>query len=97
MRRNYLVGEKFDAQNTEIRYIYKSLKKAEPVEISESQISGFDTTTPSDKKTFILSLRTGIETFNYSVFEETAVKRIDLVSMPEPGFNDVWTEKTKHK
>lgn len=97
VRRNYLVGEKFDAQNTEIRYIYKSLKKAEPVEISESQISGFDTTTPSDKKTFILSLRTGIETFNYSVFEETAVKRIDLVSMPEPGFNDVWTEKTKRE
>lgn len=97
MRRNYLVGEKFDAQNTEIRYIYKSLKKAEPVEISESQISGFDTTTPSDKKMFMLSLRTGIETFNYSVFEETAVKRIDLVSMPEPGFNDVWTEKTKRE
>ena len=97
VRRNYLVGEKFDAQNTEIRYIYKSLKKAEPVEISESQISGFDTTTPSDKKMFMLSLRTGIETFNYSVFEETAVKRIDLVSMPEPGFNDVWTEKTKRE
>lgn len=97
VRRNYFVGEKFDAQNTEIRYIYKSLKKAEPVEISESQISGFDTTTPSDKKMFMLSLRTGIETFNYSVFEETAVKRIDLVSMPEPGFNDVWTEKTKRE
>lgn len=97
VRRNYLVGEKFDAQNTKIRYIYKSLKKAEPVEISESQISGFDTTTPSDKKMFMLSLRTGIETFNYSVFEETAVKRIDLVSMPEPGFNDVWTEKTKRE
>ena len=97
VRRNYIVGEKFDAQNTKIRYIYKSLKKAEPVDISESQISGFDTTTPSDKKMFMLSLRTGIETFNYSVFEETAVKRIDLVSMPEPGFNDVWTEKTKRE
>lgn len=97
VRRNYFVGEKFDAQNTEIRYIYKSLKKAEPVEISESQISGFDTTSASDKKMFVLSLRTGIETFNYSVFEETAVKRIDLVSMPEPGFNDVWTEKTKRE
>lgn len=97
VRRNYLVGEKFDAQNTKIRYIYKSLKKAEPVDISESQISGFDTTNASDKKMFMLSLRTGIETFNYSVFEETAVKRIDLVSMPEPGFNDVWTEKTKRE
>lgn len=30
VRRNYLVGEKFDAQNTEIRYIYKSLKKRSP-------------------------------------------------------------------
>lgn len=97
VRRNYFVGEKFDAQNTKIRYIYKSLKKEEPVDISESQISGFDTTTASDKKMFILSLRTGVETFNYSVFEETAVKRIDLVSMPEPGFNDVWTEKTKRE
>ena len=97
VRRNYIVGEKFDAQNTKIRYIYKSLKKAEPVDISESQISGFDTTNASDKKMFILSLLTGIETFNYSVFEETAVKRIDLVSMPEPGFNDVWTEKTKRE
>lgn len=95
VRRNYFVGEKFDAQNTEIRYIYKSLKKAEPVEISESQISGFDTTTPSDKKMFMLSLRTGIETFNYSVFEETAVKRIDLVSMPEPGIHNIWTKKTQ--
>lgn len=97
VRRNYLVGEKFDAQNTKIRYIYKSLKKAEPVDISESQISGFDTTSASDKKMFVLSLLTGVETFNYSVFEETAVKRIDLVSMPEPGFNDVWTEKTKRE
>lgn len=95
VRRNYLVGEKFDAQNTKIRYIYKSLKKAEPVEISESQISGFDTTTPSDKKTFMLSLRTGVETFNYSVFAETAVKRMELVSMPEPGIHDIWTEKTQ--
>ena len=95
VRRNYLVGEKFDAQNTKIRYIYKSLKKAEPVDISESQISGFDTTTPSDKKMFMLSLRTGIETFNYSVFAETAVKRMELVSMPEPGIHDIWTEKTK--
>lgn len=95
VRRNYFVGEKFDAQNTEIRYIYKSLKKAEPVEISESQISGFDTTTPSDKKMFMLSLRTGIETFNYSVFEEDDVKRIDLVSMPEPGIHDIWTKKTQ--
>lgn len=99
VRRNYLVGEKFDAQNTEIRYIYKSLKKAEPVEISESQISGFDTTTPSDKKTFVLSLRTGIETFNYSVFEETDVKGVTLnnkdFSQPTPGFNYVWTEKTQ--
>lgn len=95
VRRNYFVGEKFDAQNTEIRYIYKSLKKAEPVEISESQISGFDTTTPSDKKMFMLSLRTGIETFNYSVFEEDDVKRMELVSMPEPGIHDIWTEKTQ--
>lgn len=95
VRRNYLVGEKFDAQNTKIRYIYKSLKKAEPVDISESQISGFDTTAPSDKKMFMLSLRTGVETFNYSVYEETAVKRIDLVSMPEPGIHDIWTEKTQ--
>lgn len=95
VRRNYFVGEKFDAQNTEIRYIYKSLKKAEPVEISESQISGFDTTTPSDKKMFMLSLRTGIETFNYSVFAETTVKRMELVSMPEPGIHDIWTEKTQ--
>ncbi|UKI47570.1 MAG: hypothetical protein L6V82_06710 [Clostridiales bacterium] len=78
VRRNYLVGEKFDAQNTKIRYIYKSLKKAEPVDISESQISGFDTTTASDKKMFILSLLTGVETFNYSVFEETAVKGVTL-------------------
>lgn len=99
VRRNYLVGEKFDAQNTKIRYIYKSLKKAEPVDISESQISGFDTTTASDKKMFILSLLTGVETFNYSVFEETAVKGVTLnnkdFSQPTPGFNDVWTEKTK--
>lgn len=99
VRRNYFVGEKFDAQNTEIRYIYKSLKKAEPVEISESQISGFDTTTPSDKKMFMLSLRTGIETFNYSVFEETDVKGVTVnnkdFSQPTPGFNYVWTEKTQ--
>ena len=99
VRRNYLVGEKFDAQNTKIRYIYKSLKKAEPVDISESQISGFDTTTASDKNMFILSLLTGVETFNYSVFEETAVKGVTLnnkdFSQPTPGFNDVWTEKTK--
>lgn len=95
VRRNYFVGEKFDAQNTEIRYIYKSLKKAEPVEISESQISGFDTTNASDKKMFMLSLRTGIETFNYSVFAETTVKRMELVSMPEPGIHDIWTEKTQ--
>lgn len=99
VRRNYLVGEKFDAQNTKIRYIYKSLKKAEPVEISESQISGFDTTTPSDKKMFMLSLRTGIETFNYSVFEETDVKGVTLnnkdFSQPTPGFNYVWTDKTQ--
>lgn len=97
VRRKYLVGEKFDAQNTKIRYIYKSLKKAEPVDISESQISGFDTTAPSDKKMFMLSLRTGVETFNYSVYEETAVKRIDLVSMPEPGIHDIWTEQTKRE
>lgn len=99
VRRNYFVGEKFDAQNTKIRYIYKSLKKEEPVEISESQISGFDTTTPSDKKMFMLSLRTGIETFNYSVFEEDDVKGVTVnnkdFSQPTPGFNDVWTEKTK--
>lgn len=99
VRRNYLVGEKFDAQNTKIRYIYKSLKKAEPVDISESQISGFDTTSVSDKKMFVLSLLTGVETFNYSVFEETAVKGVTLnnedFSQPTPGFNDVWTEKTK--
>ena len=99
VRRNYFVGEKFDAQNTEIRYIYKSLKKAEPVEISESQISGFDTKNPSDKKMFMLSLRTGIETFNYSVFEETDVKGVTLnnkdFSQPTPGFNYVWTEKTQ--
>ena len=99
VRKNYLVGEKFDAQNTKIRYIYKSLKKAEPVDISESQISGFDTTNASDKKMFILSLLTGVETFNYSVFEETAVKGVTLnnkdFSQPTPGFNDVWTEKTK--
>lgn len=99
VRRNYLVGEKFDAQNTKIRYIYKSLKKAEPVDISESQISGFDTATPSDKKMFMLSLRTGIETFNYSVFEETDVKGVTLnnkdFSQPTPGFNYVWTEKTQ--
>ena len=99
VRRNYLVGEKFDAQNTKIRYIYKSLKKTEPVDISESQISGFDTTNASDKKMFILSLLTGVETFNYSVFEETAVKGVTLnnkdFSQPTPGFNDVWTEKTK--
>lgn len=95
VRRNYLVGEKFDAQNTKIRYIYKSLKKAEPVDISESQISGFDTKNPSDKKMFILSLLTGVETFNYSVFEETTVKRMELVSMPEPGIHDIWTEKTQ--
>lgn len=99
VRRNYLVGEKFDAQNTKIRYIYKSLKKAEPVDISESQISGFDTTAPSDKKMFMLSLRTGVETFNYSVFEETDVKGVTVnnkdFSQPTPGFNYVWTEKTK--
>lgn len=99
VRRNYLVGEKFDAQNTKIRYIYKSLKKAEPVEISESQISGFDTTTPSDKKMFKLSLRTGIETFNYSVFKETDVKGVTVnnkdFSQPTPGFNYVWTDKTQ--
>ena len=95
VRRNYLVGEKFDAQNTKIRYIYKSLKKAEPVDISESQISGFDTTSASDKKMFVLSLLTGVETFNYSVFAETAVKRMELVSMPEPGIHDIWTEKTQ--
>lgn len=101
VRRNYLVGEKFDAQNTKIRYIYKSLKKAEPVDISESQISGFDTTSVSDKKMFVLSLLTGVETFNYSVFEETAVKGVTLnndiedSSQPTPGFNWVWTEKTK--
>ena len=99
VRRNYFVGEKFDAQNTKIRYIYKSLKKAEPVEISESQISGFDTTAPSDKKMFILSLITGVETFNYSVFEETDVKGVTVnnkdFSQPTPGFNYVWTEKTQ--
>lgn len=99
VRRNYLVGEKFDAQNTKIRYIYKSLKKAEPVDISESQISGFDTTNASDKKMFILSLITGVETFNYSVFEETAVKGVTVnnkdFSQPTPGFNYVWTEKTQ--
>lgn len=99
VRRNYLVGEKFDAQNTKIRYIYKSLKKEKPVDISESQISGFDTATASDKKMFILSLLTGVETFNYSVFEETDVKGVTLnnkdFSQPTPGFNDVWTEKTK--
>ena len=99
VRRNYFVGEKFDAQNTEIRYIYKSLKKAEPVEISESQISGFDTTTPSDKKVFFLSLRTGVEMFNYSVFKETAVKGVTVnnkdFSQPTPGFNYVWTDKTQ--
>lgn len=99
VRRNYLVGEKFDAQNTKIRYIYKSLKKAEPVDISESQISGFNTANASDKKMFVLSLLTGVETFNYSVFEETAVKGVTLnnkdFSQPTPGFNDVWTEKTK--
>ena len=95
VRRDYLVGEKFDAQNTKIRYIYKSLKKAEPVDISESQISGFNTANPSDKKMFILSLLTGVETFNYSVFAETAVKRMELVSMPEPGIHDIWTEKTQ--
>lgn len=48
---------------------------------------------------FILSLLTGVETFNYSVFEETAVKGVTLnnkdFSQPTPGFNDVWTEKTK--
>lgn len=101
VRRNYFVGEKFDAQNTKIRYIYKSLKKEEPVDISESQISGFDTTTASDKKMFILSLLTGVETFNYSVFEETAVKGVTLnnkdFSQPTPGFNRVWTEKTKRE
>ena len=99
VRRNYLVGEKFDAQNTKIRYIYKSLKKAEPVDISESQISGFDTTSVSDKKMFVLSLLTGVETFNYSVFKETAVKGVTLnnkdFSQPTPGYNYVWTEKTK--
>lgn len=101
VRRNYLVGEKFDAQNTKIRYIYKSLKKAEPVDISESQISGFDTTSVSDKKMFVLSLLTGVETFNYSVYEETAVKGVMLnkdiedPSQPTPGFNWVWTEKTQ--
>ena len=99
VRRNYFVGEKFDAQNTKIRYIYKSLKKEEPVDISESQISGFDTTTPSDKKMFMLSLRTGIETFNYSVFEETDVKGVTVnnkdFSQPTPGFNYVWTDKTQ--
>lgn len=99
VRRNYLVGEKFDAQNTKIRYIYKSLKKLEPVDISESQISGFDTTSASDKKMFVLSLLTGVETFNYSVFAETAVKGVTLnnkdFSQPTPGYNYVWTEKTK--
>lgn len=101
VRRNYLVGEKFDAQNTKIRYIYKSLKKAEPVDISESQISGFNTANASDKKMFVLSLLTGVETFNYSVFAETAVKGVMLnkdiedPSQPTPGFNWVWTEKTK--
>lgn len=99
VRRNYFVGEKFDAQNTKIRYIYKSLKKTEPVDISESQISGFDTTAPSDKKMFMLSLRTGIETFNYSVFEETDVKGVTVnnkdFSQPTPGFNYVWTDKTQ--
>lgn len=95
VRRNYFVGEKFDAQNTKIRYIYKSLKKAEPVDISESQISGFNTANASDKKMFVLSLLTGVETFNYSVFAETAVKRMELVSMPEPGIHDIWTEKTQ--
>lgn len=101
VRRNYFVGEKFDAQNTKIRYIYKSLKKAEPVDISESQISGFDTTTASDKKMFILSLRTGVETFNYSVFEEDDVKGVTVnnkdFSQPTPGFNYVWTEKTQYE
>lgn len=99
VRRNYFVGEKFDAQNTKIRYIYKSLKKAEPVDISESQISGFNTANASDKKMFILSLITGVETFNYSVFEETAVKGVTVnnkdFSQPTPGFNYVWTEKTQ--
>lgn len=61
VRRNYLVGEKFDAQNTKIRYIYKSLKKAEPVDISESQISGFDTTTTSDKKCLFFRYSRGLK------------------------------------
>ena len=101
VRRNYLVGEKFDAQNTKIRYIYKSLKKAEPVDISESQISGFNTANASDKKMFVLSLLTGVETFNYSVFEEDDVKGVTVnnkdFSQPTPGFNYVWTEKTKRE
>lgn len=61
VRRNYLVGEKFDAQNTKIRYIYKSLKKAEPVDISESQISGFDTTSASDKKCLFFRCSRGLK------------------------------------
>lgn len=100
VRRNYLVGEEFDAQNTKIRYIYKSLKIADPVDIVfENQITGFDTTTPADKKTFLLSILTGIEGFNYSVFEKDDVKDVAVnnkdFSSPTPGFNYVWTEKTK--
>ena len=104
VRKNYIVGEKFDAQNTKIRYIYKSLKTAKPVDINyEKQITGFDTTTAGENKTFFLTvslpLSTRIMSFGYSVFEESAVKGVTVnnkdFSQPTPGFNYVWTKKTQ--
>lgn len=103
LKTTYLVGEEFDAQNTWIKYTYKSLKEAEPVEITKADIKGLDTSKPGKNNTFVLSTLAGIETFRYTVYERTEVEIKDLV------FNDkdffvatpimvdklVWTEKTK--
>lgn len=99
VRTNYLVGEEFDAQNTKIRYIYKSLKKAEPVDVSASDcVSYFDTTSPAEGKTFYLSTLVGVESFLYDVYEKDDIKGVAInnkdFDTPTPGFLYVWTEKT---
>lgn len=99
LKTTYLVGEEFDAQNTWIKYTYKSLKEAEPVEITKADIKGLDTSKPGKNNTFVLSTRVGDVEFNYSVYEKDDVK--DLVinnkdfSQPTPGFYKVWTKKTE--
>ncbi len=103
LKTTYLVGEEFDAQNTWIKYTYKSLKEAEPVEITKADIKGLDTSRPGKNNTFVLSTLAGIETFRYTVYERTEVKIKDLkfntfdffVATPIMVDKLVWTEKTK--